>query len=210
MSGMFPRIPVLVVVPLLALAGVGCGDDDDDAATATDTGAVTTAERQEMTATTVSRPNPTAATTGDDGLTYVQARRAQRGALKNVKGVVIEIDRDTTDAGTATYDVDVLSRAGKRTQISFDDRFRVTRRRAESPPEQLTYAQAVRARRAALRRVGGVVTDVDGEDDGPTRFEVDVLPRNAAPRQVRLSRSYAVLGVTTRSNDDNRDDRDDD
>lgn len=200
------RTGLRALVPSLALAvavsGCGTGDSGADRAGTTVSATLPTTASAPSTDTSTSRSDRMRARTGDDGLTYTQARRAERHAKRAVAGVVIEIDRDNNDHGSVSYDVDVLNRAGKRTQVTFDGRFRVTRKKTKSVPEHLTYEQARRARKAALDRTSGVVTDVDGEDEGRVRFEVDVLTSKAGSKTIQLSRSYDVVPTNSAGGDD--------
>jgi uncharacterized membrane protein YkoI len=146
-----------------------------------------------------------ASAAGDDGLTHAQAAKARSVALKRVPGRAVSIERDREDGGAVSYDVTVLTRAGAARQVHLDARLRVLRTEAEDA-DGLSYAAAGRASSAALKRVPGIVTGVDGEDDGGARYEVEVLTSGSTERVVRLSSSFRVLSVATDAETDGRDD----
>ncbi|WP_022928372.1 PepSY domain-containing protein [Patulibacter americanus] len=144
---------------------------------------------------------------GDGGLTHAAATKARAAATKKVAGRATSIDRDTDD-GRTTYDVTVLPRTGPARQVELDARFRVTRTERDDA-DGLTYAAAGRAEAAATKRVKGLVTGIDLEDEGRARFEVEVLPSRGAERTVRLAADMRVVEVVT-DDDGDADDRDDD
>jgi uncharacterized membrane protein YkoI len=134
---------------------------------------------------------------GDDGLTYAQARKARAAALKRVPGRAVQIDRD--DDGRTRFDVQVITRGGAVREVDLDRRYRIIRVGREDA-DGLTYATAGRAAAAATRHVRGIVTDIEREDEGRARYEVEVLTPGSRERTVRLSSSYGV--VTGSSGDD--------
>ena len=128
---------------------------------------------------------------GDDGLTYAQARKARAVALKRVPGRVVQIDRDND--GRTRFDVQVITRGGAVREVDLDRRYRVLRVEREDDADGLTYATAGRAAAAATRHVRGIVTDIEREDEGRVRYEVEVLTPGSRERVVRLSSGYAVV-----------------
>ncbi|MEV4419090.1 PepSY domain-containing protein [Patulibacter sp. NPDC049589] len=134
---------------------------------------------------------PRAAHAGDDGLTHAQATKARAAALRAVSGRVTQIERDA-DGGRVTYDVTVLTKAGKAREVHLDRAFRATRTTNEDR-DGLTYATAGKAASAATKRVKGLVTGIDVEDEGRARYEVEVLTSSSVERTVRLTASYAVV-----------------
>lgn len=144
---------------------------------------------------------------GDDGLTHAAAAKARAAATKQVAGRAVSIDRDTDD-GRTTYAVTVLPRTGGARQVELDQRFRVTRTEREDT-DGLTYAAAGRAEAAATKRVKGLVTGIDREDEGRARYEVEVLPARGAERTVRLAANMRVIDVVTDADGDADDDSDD-
>lgn len=138
---------------------------------------------------------------GDDGLTHAQATKARRAALRQVAGRAVQIERDADD-GPVTYDVTVLTRGGQAREVHLDRGFRVTRTTREDR-DGLTYAAAGRAADVATKRVRGIVTGIDTEDEGRVRYEVEVLTSRSAERTVRLSSSFGI--VTGRTGDDDDD-----
>ncbi|MDO9410658.1 PepSY domain-containing protein [Patulibacter sp.] len=180
-----------------AAGGVAIAGADDRAA---DTGqAVLTAPADAATGS----PAPVSRTrAGDDGLTHAQATKARRAALRQVPGRAVQIERDADD-GAVTYDVKVLTRGGRAREVHLDSAFRVARTTREDR-DGLTYASAGRAGSAATKRVKGLVTGIDTEDDGRVRYEVEVLTAGSTERVVRLSSSFGV--VTGQTGDDDGDD----
>jgi uncharacterized membrane protein YkoI len=142
---------------------------------------------------------------GDDGLTHAQASKARAVALKRVPGRAVSIERDREDGGAVSYDVTVLPRTGAARQVHLDERLRVVRTETDDV-DGLSYAAAGRASDAAVKRVRGIVTGIDAEDDGRTRYEVEVLTAGSTERVVRLSAGYRVVGVATDTDADDRDD----
>lgn len=59
--------------------------------------------------------------------------------------------------------------------------------------DDLSYAQAAKARASALKQVSGRVIQIDGDDDGRTRYEVTVLTKGGTAREVHLDSRYRVL-----------------
>lgn len=145
------------------------------------------------------------ARTGDDGLTYAQASKARSAALKRVSGRAVQIERNADD-GRVTYDVEVIGRNGRVREVRLDRSFRVTRN-DRTDTDGLTYSAAGKAASAATKRVRGLVTGIDVDDDDGARYEVEVLTRSAGERTVRLSSSF---GVVTGNTDDDGGDGDDD
>jgi uncharacterized membrane protein YkoI len=141
------------------------------------------------------------ARTGDDGLTYAQATKARSAALKRVAGRAVQIERDADD-GRVTYDVEVIGRNGQAREVRLDRSFRVTRT-VRTDTDGLTHSTAGKAASAATKRVRGLVTGIDVDDDDGARYEVEVLTRSAGERTVRLSSSFGVVTGTT---DDDGDD----
>lgn len=157
--------------------------------------------------TAASRAVATTPLAGDGGLTHAAATKARAAALKKVPGRAVSIDHDTDD-GRTTYDVTVLPRTGPARQVELDARFRVTRTERDDT-DGLTSAAAGRAESAAVKRVKGIVTGIDREDEGRARYEVEVLPTRGAERTVRLAANFRVIDVVT-DDDGDADDRDDD
>ncbi|CAB4940404.1 unannotated protein [freshwater metagenome] len=177
-----------------AAGGVAIAGADDRAA---DEGAVV------LTAPAAGGPAPAVGTrAGDDGLTHAQASRARAAALRKVPGRAVAIERDADD-GRVTYDVQVLTRSGQAREVRLNSGFRATRTTRDDR-DGLTYATAGRAASAATKRVRGIVTGIDVEDEGRARYEVEVLTSRSAERVVRLSSSYGV--VTGSTGDDDGDD----
>lgn len=61
--------------------------------------------------------------------------------------------------------------------------------------DDLSYAQAVKARASALKEVSGRVIQIDGEE-GRTRYEVTVMTKRGTARDVHLDSRYRVLRTT--------------
>jgi uncharacterized membrane protein YkoI len=113
----------------------------------------------------------------------------------------VQIVRDADD-GAVTYDVDVLTRGGRVREVHLDRAFRV-RRTSNGERDGLTYATAGKAANAATRRVAGLVTGIEAEDDGRVRYEVEVLTTRSVERVVRLDQAFRVVaGATDDDNDD--------
>lgn len=187
----------LIAVSLAAATAVGgvaiAGADDRSS----DTGSTV------LTAPAGSGAAPTPRTrAGDDGLTHAQATKARSAALRKVSGRAVQIERDADD-GRVTYDVKILTRGSQAREVHMDSGFRVTRTTREDR-DGLTYATAGRAASAATKRVTGLVTGIDTEDEGRARYEVEVLTSRSVERTVRLSSSYGV--VTGSTGDDDGDD----
>lgn len=138
---------------------------------------------------------------GDDGLTHAQAAKARAVALQRVPGRAVQIERDADD-GPVTYDVEVLGRDGRAREVRLDHSFRVTQN-VRTDTDGLSYAAAGRAASAATKGLRGIVTDIDVEDEGGARYEVEVLTTSAGERTVRLSSSF---GVVTGDDDEDGDD----
>ena len=128
--------------------------------------------------------------TGDDGLTYARARRARTVALRRVAGRVVQVDRERT--GRVRYEVQLINRSNVVREVELDRSYRVVRVHREGA-DGLTYATAGRAAAAARRSVPGIVTDIEREDEGRVRWEVEVLTSASRERTVHLSSSYAVV-----------------
>ncbi len=126
----------------------------------------------------------------DDDLSYAQAVKARASALKQVSGRVIQIDGD--DDGRTRYEVTVLTKGGSAREVHLDSRYRVLRT-TRGDRDGLTYATAGRASSAALKRVRGIVVDIEADDDGRTRYEVKVLTRGGSEREVHLDRGFRVV-----------------
>ncbi len=126
----------------------------------------------------------------DDDLTHAQATKARSAALKQVSGRVIQIDADDDDR--TRYEVTVLTRGGSAREVHLDARYRVLRT-ARGDRDGLTYSTAGRASSAALKRVRGVVVDIEVDDDDRARYEVKVLTRGGSEREVHLDRSFRVV-----------------
>jgi uncharacterized membrane protein YkoI len=137
---------------------------------------------------------------GDDGLTHAQATKARAAALRAVSGRAVSIERDDDDG--VSYDVKVLTKNGQAREVRLNSGFRVTRTVREDR-DGLTYANAGKASSAATKRVKGIVTGLDVEDEGRARYEVEVLSSSSVERTVRLSSSF---GVVTGTDDDGDDD----
>lgn len=143
---------------------------------------------------------PRQARTGDDGLTHAQATKARAAALQRVPGRAVQIERDADD-GPVAYDVEVLGRNGQAREVRLDRSFRVTRN-VRTDTDGLSYAAAGKAASAATKRVRGIVTGIDVEDEGRARYEVEVLTTSAGERTVRLSSSFGVVTGTDDGDDD--------
>jgi uncharacterized membrane protein YkoI len=126
----------------------------------------------------------------DDDLSYAQAVKARAAAIKQVSGRVIQIDADDDDR--TRYEVTVLTRGGSAREVHLDSRYRVLRT-TRGDRDGLTYSTAARASSAALKRVRGVVVDIETDDDDRTRYEVKVLTRGGSERDVHLDRSFRVV-----------------
>jgi uncharacterized membrane protein YkoI len=186
-----------VLILATAGAGVAIASGDDAERDADGPAALTDDARDGRTTVADDRDGApaTRTVTGDDGLTHAQAVRARRAALARVPGRVVAVERDADD-GRVTYDLGVLTRGGQAREVVLDSRFRV-RRTTSDDRDGLTYATAGRAADAATKRVRGAVTGVDVEDDGPGRYEVEVLTPAKGERIVALSSSFRVLSVRT-------------
>lgn len=136
---------------------------------------------------------------GDDGLTHAQATKARAAALKRVAGRAVQIERDDDDG--VDYEVKVLTRGGQAREVRLDRSFRVTRVVREDR-DGLTYANAGKAASAATKRVKGIVTGIDVDDDGRARYEVEVLSSRSVERTVNLSSSFGVVSDTDDDGDD--------
>lgn len=62
--------------------------------------------------------------------------------------------------------------------------------------DDLSHAQATKARAAALKQVSGRVIQIDGDDDDRSRYEVTVLTKGGSAREVHLDSRYRVLRTT--------------
>lgn len=138
---------------------------------------------------------------GDNGLTHAQATKARSAALKRVAGRAVQIDRDDDDDGRVDYEVKVLTSGGQAREVHLDRAFRVVRV-AREDRDGLTYAAAGRAASAATKQVRGLVTDIDVDDDGRARYEVEVLTSRSVERTVHLSSSFRVVTDTDDDGDD--------
>jgi uncharacterized membrane protein YkoI len=125
----------------------------------------------------------------DDDLGYAQATKARAAALKQVSGRVIQIDGDDD---RSRYEVTVLTRGGSAREVHLDSRYRVIRT-TRGDRDGLTYSTAGRVSSAALKRVRGVVVDIEADDDDRTRYEVKVLTRGGSERDVHLDRDFRVV-----------------
>lgn len=65
----------------------------------------------------------------------------------------------------------------------------------------LTHAQATKARRAALRAVSGRVASIERDNDRGVTYDVKILTRGGAAREVHLDSGFRV----TRTTNDDRD-----
>jgi uncharacterized membrane protein YkoI len=122
--------------------------------------------------------------------------------LRELRGTVIDIDRDNAGNGTIRFSAKVLTRSNAVREFTMDRRYRIVRRQREDRPAGLTYRRAQRAKSTARDRLGGIVTGVDTEDKGRARYEVDVLRRGTHEYRVRLSSSFDVLGSRRLVDDD--------
>lgn len=137
---------------------------------------------------------------GDDGLTHAQATKARSAALERVAGRAVQIERDDDD-GRVDYEVKVLTPGGQAREVRLDRSFRVTRVVREDR-DGLTYASAGKAASAATKRVKGLVTGIDVDDDDRARYEVEVLTSRSVERTVHLSSSFRVVTDTDDDGDD--------
>lgn len=126
----------------------------------------------------------------DNDLSYAQAAKARASALKEVSGRVIQIDGD--DDGRTRYEVTVLTTGGSAREVQLDARYRVLRT-TRGDRNGLSYSTAGRASSAALKRVRGIVVDVEADNDDRARYEVKVLTRGGSERHVHLDRSFRVV-----------------
>lgn len=126
----------------------------------------------------------------DGALGYAQAVKARASALAQVSGRVIQVDRERD--GRTRYEVTVLTKGGTAREVQLDARYRVLRT-IRGDRNGLTYATAGRASSAALKRVRGIVVDVEADDDGRARYEVKVLTRGDGTRKVHLDRRFRVV-----------------
>lgn len=126
----------------------------------------------------------------DDDLSHAQAVKARAAAIKEVSGRVIQIDGDDDDR--TRYEVTVLTKGGSAREVHLDSRYRVVRT-TRGDRDGLTYGTAGRASSAALKRVRGVVVDIEADDDGRARYEVKVLTRGGGEREVHLDRGFRVV-----------------
>ncbi|MFA4927237.1 MAG: PepSY domain-containing protein [Patulibacter sp.] len=62
--------------------------------------------------------------------------------------------------------------------------------------DDLSHAQATKARAAALKQVSGRVIQIDGDDDDRSRYEVTVLTKGGSAREVHLDSRYRVQRTT--------------
>lgn len=126
----------------------------------------------------------------DDDMSYAQAAKARTAALKQVSGRVIQIDADDDDR--TRYEVTVLTKRGSAREVHLDRRYRVLRT-TRGDRDGLSYRTAGRASSAALKRVRGIVIDIEVDDDDRARYEVKVLTRGGNEREVDLDRSFRVV-----------------
>lgn len=65
----------------------------------------------------------------------------------------------------------------------------------------LTHAQATKARRAALRAVPGRVVSIGRDDDRGVTYDVKIITRGGAAREVRLSSGFKATRTTNADRD---------
>ena len=127
--------------------------------------------------------------------------RIAQAAIKIVGGGTAE-DVEYGDHAGEAYEVEVRRADGTEVEVSLDKNLKEVRTEVDNDDDgdaddrALSAKEKSSATKAALKAVGGTVTDVEASDDPGTSYEVEVRTAQGVEWDIDLDRNFAVVSKT--------------